>query len=69
VVEGSTQTAGVPGTAATWVAPTGRGAVRVLGGGGCRSHQQLWVCGRRVCAEPARGEPRFFGGRAVLLGR
>jgi hypothetical protein len=57
VLEASTQTAGVPGKAATWVAPTGTPAARAPG-----------VAVAPACARSPRGPgPCFLGGRAVLL--
>ena len=63
VLEASTQTAGVPGTAATWVAPTGTPAARALGCGG-RTSCGLRVRGHRVRTEPARAGSVFWGGGA-----
>jgi hypothetical protein len=62
VLEASTQTAGVPGTAATWVAPTGMPATRELGFCGRAS----CGCVGAVCARSPRGPGLyFFWGRAV----
>jgi hypothetical protein len=51
VLEASTQTAGVPGTAATWVAPIGMPAARALGCGGCTSCGCGWGVGAREARE------------------
>jgi hypothetical protein len=61
VLEASTQAAGVPGTAATWVAPTGTPAARALECGG-RTSCELWVRGDRVRTEPARAGSVVFWG-------
>jgi hypothetical protein len=59
VLEASTRTAGVPGTAATWVAPTGAPATRALGCGGRTS----CGCVETVCARsPREPGPCFFVG-------
>jgi hypothetical protein len=63
VLEASTQTAGLPGTAATWVAPTGTPAARALGCGGRAS----CGCVETACARSPRGPgPCFFGGGALI---
>jgi hypothetical protein len=51
VFEASTQTAGVPGTAATWVAPTGTPAARASGCGG----RTGCGCVGTVCSRSPRG--------------
>jgi hypothetical protein len=61
VHEASTQTAGVPGTVATWVALTGTPAARAPG---VWRSRQLRVRGHRVRAEPARAGSVFFWGGA-----
>jgi hypothetical protein len=69
VVEGSTHAAGVPGTAATWVAPTGRAAVGVLSAGGgvaVAGHTRSCGCMDAVRARSPRGAGRVRG-RTVLL--
>jgi hypothetical protein len=64
VLEASTQTAGVPGTAATWVTPTGTPATRALGCGGRTS----CGCVDTVCARSPRGpDPCFWGGALRCL--
>jgi hypothetical protein len=63
VLEASTQAAGVPGTAATWVAPTG--TRRRLGRWGVSIAPAQPVGARTPCAREAReGRVRVFGGGA-----
>jgi hypothetical protein len=68
VLEAPTQTAGVPGTAATWVALTGTPAARALGVAVAPTTR--CGCVDTACARSPRGPgPWFLGGRAALPGR
>jgi hypothetical protein len=61
VLEASTQAAGVTGTAATWVAPTGTPATRHARALGCGGRTSCG-CVDTVCARSPRGPGPCFGG-------